>query len=76
VPCRRPRAEETRSTTPRGEAAEFHHASTAETAYNSGEDEKVAGETRSSVAGHCHLEKSDGGDTETLAGVGQSLHTF
>jgi chromosome segregation ATPase len=42
----------------------------------SGEDEEVTGAVRSSAAGHFHPEQSDGGDTETPAGAGRSLHTF
>jgi hypothetical protein len=39
-------------------------------AYNSGEDEDIAGAMHSSTAGHCHPEQSDGGDTMTPASVG------
>jgi hypothetical protein len=58
VPCRRPKAEETRSTTPGGEAAGFHCASIAETVYNNREDEKVIGVACSLVVGHFHLDPS------------------
>jgi hypothetical protein len=54
----------------------FDCASTTEAAYDSGEDEKVTGAMHSSAAGHCHPEQSYGGDTETPAGAGRSLHTF
>jgi hypothetical protein len=44
--------------------------SAAEASYSSGEDEKVTIEMHSSAAGHCHLEKNDGGDTMTSTGAG------
>jgi hypothetical protein len=69
-PCRRPGAEDIGGTTPGGEATGIDCTSTVETAYCSGEDEEVAGAVRSSAAGHCHPEQSDGGDTETPAGAG------